>query len=170
MSKSIIALAAEVNLSKVKLETEKMASGEVAVGVMSNDLKRLFYLYSKSVDLLNGINQKIREKMAEHAESHKKGNPRIEKCAKHSAEMDKIVADRNEIAMRHGQLHNIFWGAVRIEFPELLDKCTIKICENFTVTYKKESTPAGVTEEMLAILKEAIQQAQQKHKSKSFSQ
>lgn len=129
-------LAALIDPNSVKIDgAGKLEEGQNAVGVMSNDLKRLYSLQSSAVDKANNLFHKLRETSAAHRELHEKGKVCGEDCEKYHGELRRLSKEHDLAVAEHGALKDIFWASVRIEFPELLDKSSVGIAEDFTIYY-----------------------------------
>ena len=129
-------LAGLVDPNSVKIDgAGKLEKGQTAVGVMSDDLKRLYSLHCGAVDKANNLLNKLRENGAAHRELHEKGTVCGEGCRKYLGEQRRLSKEHDLAVAEHEALKEIFWASVRIEFPELLDKSSLGIAEDFTIYY-----------------------------------
>ena len=147
MKKSIMQLAGSVDLGKVKTDgAGKLQKGQIAVGVMSDDLKRLYSLQSSAVDKANDLVNKLREKSAAHRALHANGEVCGEDCKKYLVELRALAKEHDVAVAEYEALKEIFWSSARIEFPELLMKPSIGIAEDFTLYYNETEKEGLVAE------------------------
>ena len=145
MELKLFKMMAEVNITELTCDTKaEIQPGETQVGVMSDDLKRLYGLRDSSRTAANTVGTQIQEKDEEHRRQHRQKSAGRACCADHSEEMEKLLEEFSIAKAKHMALDEVFWNAARIEFPELLGKARIGIRKDFAMVWEKtdDSTPS----------------------------
>jgi hypothetical protein len=134
--KSIIQLAAEVDLKLNEIDgAGKLEENQIAVGVMSDDLRRIHTLMSQAVDEVNNLVTKIIEARVAHSQLHTNGAVCGEECKRNIAILNGLLDEHHLASARYEVFNAIFWNSARVEFPDLLTRSNIGIADGFTMYY-----------------------------------
>ena len=106
--KKILNEAAEVSLRDVKSPDHEVEQGEKVIGVLSDDLRRLYVLMTDAAERLESVSQKAAAwlKSFEGEERPKDEDQRRK---------EEFFLAENE----HSTIKACFWGSVRDELPEV---------------------------------------------------
>ena len=142
--KSLLALIANIDPATVTIPGGKnLQKGWVVVGIMDDNLKRLFGALHASTERLNAINKRLKEKRVAHGKKHAASEICNGDCEKHHDEMKELENQHKAADQECKQFEKLFWASVRLQFPELLDKVTVTLTETFEVAYDDEAQKAA---------------------------
>lgn len=138
-----------VTSDQITSPTRKFKDGDNLVGVLDPELQKLCSLYFTHVKKYNvAIEEatKLIETMGEeHGKLHDAGEVTTSCCLEHAAKIAKLAEPLDNEGRMLKQLGEIFWGAVRLEFPEIARKPELAICEGFKVVWVKNPESENLT-------------------------
>ena len=97
----------------IPVPDEEVRDGERVVGVLSDDLKRLYVVWTRSLE----------EQLAVCEEKHAKMLQRAQSMSNSELVASGLAAEIKEHELLHGRLDlikNIFWHEVKTAFPEVI--------------------------------------------------
>lgn len=129
-------------LAKVDLGMEKSPDGKIEknehrVSVIGDDLKRLWCLRSRAHAALDEPYTELKREIDAHDAIHKEGGCDSQCCAEFRCRTEKMMNDCRPQKQTYDALDNIFWEAVRLEFPELFGK-SLGIREGWVIVWMEE--------------------------------
>ncbi len=142
-TQSLLSIIAGIDPTTVTIPgAEKLRKGWVSVDKMDDNLKRIFGAYDTSTGRFNAISKLIKEKVAAHKKKHQNSEICDGDCDKHHTEMKELRKQRKIAGQEQEQFNRLFWSSLRLEFPELLDKVSVTITEDFQIAYDEEAQKA----------------------------
>lgn len=135
------------NLSAKAAPSDEVPRGAKVLGVMSDDLKKLFVVKNDMSDMLNERCPAFHDKMV----AMKKGLSKNPDPAKQS-EFESLMRSHDLEHKRRELTRDYFWFCVREEFPETLypEEATIQICQDWQVALISKELDFVTTLEQLA--------------------
>lgn len=140
----VIQELAKVDLGKAKLPDRKIGENEHKVGVIGDDLKRLWCLRSRAHDALKEPYMELKRELDAY-DALQEGGCDSRCHAEYHCRIAKMMLDCLPQKQTYDALDNIFWEAVRLEFPELFGK-SVGIREGWVIVWmeEKENPIAGI--------------------------
>ena len=117
----------QVDLEQVEEPAVELEDDDEVVGVLPEELQRLYALKVKASEAHRAIHGEILQFCGRHISSLTEPPP----------EFDQLAQRHNLAVHRAEALDNLFWTSVRIEFPELANKGTIGLAEEWQVYWRK---------------------------------
>lgn len=142
----LIELITSVHIVKIKASTTKVGEGETVVGKLNDTNKRLWHLFVEARNSLEVQANNLRIKQEAHQALHETAEVKKHDCAAFHAEMTLDLQTFERDSAHADLLKQVFWAAVRLQFPEILTKPQIGVREDFQVVWinsDKDEVPAG---------------------------
>lgn len=153
---SICRIISAVDPATIVPPTDPIAKGEISVGVMSDDCKRLWWLYKNATDRVIEAEKAYTKLGEEHLERHSDPDFTTAECACYHKQAEKLNKDVEKEHRHREILRDLFWNAVRFEFPEIRGKAFIGVREGFQVVCKEGDPPLSLEHETMARLHELL--------------
>ena len=119
----IIQAANEIDISNLSGSESPIEEGEIVIGELSADLKKLYALMDLKTIKLQEFKKTLDQKILNHEKSHEDPNCPDEDCEEF---MNSIVADIESLQSEHKSVRAFFWSAVKFEFNRWSDNLGIR--------------------------------------------
>lgn len=133
-----------VDLDLVKEPTGELEDDQTAVGELPEELRRL---YAVKVNASSALRDAAKEVIQLYAKHYGEDEP--------PPEYDDLAARHNLAAHRSSSLDDLFWTAVRHEFPVLHNKATIGLAEDWQVYWEEPRDKGGIAADLLKMIARA---------------
>ena len=134
---SLLERIAEINLASQECRAAKIAEGEIALGVMSDDLKRLYHLRERMFGVLKISEKTISDKIKDlnfAREGLHEDKVSEDFHVKIHLMLEELQVQRTAVEA----INEIFSGWMKFEFPALNGKVNKGVREGYTVVCSKE--------------------------------
>lgn len=141
----LTARMADVNLDGLDEPTGEVQDGDEVVGVLTDELKRLYAVRAQDIDACHGFNVSSLHKVADLMERHPSPDE--------MSQAFKDLAREKEVhEIRHAAIETLLSAAVRLEFPAAVSK-NVAIREGWQVAvlndHRSSSLPAALLSALL---------------------
>ncbi|MBT4648959.1 hypothetical protein HOB10_05675 [Candidatus Parcubacteria bacterium] len=128
----LLTAAQEIDPKSVQMDDTELTETQTSVGTMSDDTLRIFGLLRQTAGTLEPMINEIR--------GLEKGSERY----------DELKLEISQLKLRCELIQEIFWKAVRLEFPEIIDKDIVG-CRQGGMVYWEPSDNHGLGIEVISV-------------------
>jgi hypothetical protein len=135
-----------------KLGCEPTNETDHVVGILTENMQRLQYLRYQQMGKITEFKTRITTLGNEHDKLHKEGNASAEICAEFGRQGGEFKKEAQQLDADRDHLTAIFWGMVKLEFPELNGKGHIEIREGGEVVWIDDDSESASLDKALELL------------------
>jgi hypothetical protein len=118
----------QIEVTRVEEPKGEIKHGDIPVGTCSDELKKLYGLRTQAGRKVIDLRKQIFGRLAESLDASQETLAELEEI-----EGQRVIAD-----LRLQAIDNLFWVAVRSEFPAIAARCTIAIRKGWLIVWCKK--------------------------------
>jgi hypothetical protein len=149
MKIALLEKAAAIDLGKVVGPEEEVERSEVVIGVLSEDLQRIYAVVEETAIAFDAAVKEIKKKADQHHKDHRRAGHTEEDCLAFQDGLIPLVDKAAALETELGAQRKVLWGLIALEFPKIAGK-QVQIRKGFKITYDKiEDELEAMKENML---------------------